>query len=114
MLAILILRFTSTRTQEEHFGSEVNAARDVQQYLIPETIPSVRGLDIKASTVRPRSRRRLLSRSFPTRATEASHRRRDVAGHGLEAGMLATLLVGAIRTRRHLHHRSRTPPAPPQ
>ena len=99
MLAILILRFTSTRTQEEHFGSEVNAARDVQQYLIPETIPSVRGLDIK-SEYRPA--REVGGDFFQVLPHESDGSVLivvgDVAGHGLEAGMLATLLVGAIRT----------------
>jgi serine phosphatase RsbU (regulator of sigma subunit) len=99
VLAILIIRFTSTRTQEEHFGSEVNAARDVQQYLIPETLPSVRGLDIK-SEYRPA--REVGGDFFQVLPHESDGSVLivvgDVAGHGLEAGMLATLLVGAIRT----------------
>ncbi|MGD0893895.1 MAG: SpoIIE family protein phosphatase [Terracidiphilus sp.] len=99
MLAILIIRFTATRTQEEHFGSEVNAARDVQQYLIPETIPNVAGLDIK-SEYRPA---REVGGDFFQILPHASDGSvlivvGDVAGHGLEAGMLATLMVGAIRT----------------
>jgi hypothetical protein len=99
VLAILILRFTSTRTQEEHFGSEVNAARDVQQYLIPETLPSVPGLAIK-SEYRPA--REVGGDFFQVLPHESDGSVLivvgDVAGHGLEAGMLATLLVGAIRT----------------
>jgi len=99
MLAILIVRFTSTRTQEEHFGSEVNAARDVQQYLIPETLPTVAGLDIK-SEYRPA--REVGGDFFQVLPHESDGSVLvvvgDVAGHGLEAGMLATLLVGAIRT----------------
>jgi phosphoserine phosphatase RsbU/P len=99
VLTILIIRFTSTRTQEEHFGSEVNAARDVQQYLIPETLPSVRGLDIK-SEYRPA--REVGGDFFQVLPHESDGSVLivvgDVAGHGLEAGMLATLLVGAIRT----------------
>jgi len=99
MLAILIIRFNSTRTQEEHFGSEVNAARDVQQYLIPDTIPAVAGLDIK-SEYHPA--REVGGDFFQVLPHESDGSVLvvvgDVAGHGLEAGMLATLLVGAIRT----------------
>jgi len=43
-----VLRFTRTRSQEERFASEVQAARDVQQYLIPAELPQTPGLRINA------------------------------------------------------------------
>ena len=99
MLDILILRFTRTRSQEERFAAEVQSARDVQQYLIPEHLPHTPGLAIE-SVYRPS--REVGGDFFQVlpNATEGSALIvvGDVAGKGMQAGMLATLIVGAIRT----------------
>ena len=99
VLAILILRFTRTRSQEERFASEVQAARSVQQYLIPEHLPDTPGLAIE-SVYKPA--REVGGDFFQVLPDEADGSVLivvgDVAGHGMESGMLATLIVGAIRT----------------
>jgi sigma-B regulation protein RsbU (phosphoserine phosphatase) len=99
VLAILILRFTRTRSQEERFAAEVQSARNIQQYLIPEHLPDTPGLAIE-SVYRPS---REVGGDFfqvlPS-ATDSSALIvvGDVAGKGMQAGMLATLIVGVIRT----------------
>jgi serine phosphatase RsbU (regulator of sigma subunit) len=47
MLAILVFRFTRTRRHEERLSGEFEAARIVQQILIPEAIPAVPGFKIE-------------------------------------------------------------------
>jgi hypothetical protein len=99
VFAILILRFTRTRSQEERFAAEVQAARNVQQYLIPEHLPPTPGLAIE-SVYRPS---REVGGDFFQVLPNASDGSTlivvgDVAGKGMEAGMLATLIVGGIRT----------------
>jgi hypothetical protein len=98
VLAILILRFTRTRSQEERFAGEVQAARSVQQYLIPEQLPPTPGLAIE-SEYRPAHE---VGGDFFQVLPDAADDSvlivvGDVAGHGMEAGMLATLIVGGIR-----------------
>jgi hypothetical protein len=99
MLAILVLRFTRTRSHEERYASEVEGARSVQQFLIPDDLPHIPGLAIQ-SDYRPA---REVGGDFfqvipdPTDGSTLILVG-DVAGKGLQAGMLATLLVGAVRT----------------
>jgi phosphoserine phosphatase RsbU/P len=99
VLAILVLRFTRTRSEEERYAGEVQAARNVQQYLIPEHLPNTPGLSIE-SEYRPA--KEVGGDFFQVLPDAASGSVLiivgDVAGHGMEAGMLATLIVGAIRT----------------
>lgn len=99
VLSVLILRFARTRSQEERFHGEVLAARNVQQFLIPEHLPATPGFVIE-SIYRPA---REVGGNFFQVLPNASDGSvliivGDVAGHGMEAGMLATLIVGALRT----------------
>ncbi|MGA2046638.1 MAG: SpoIIE family protein phosphatase [Terracidiphilus sp.] len=99
VFAILILRFTRTRSQEERFASEFQSARNVQQYLIPSQLPQTPGLAIE-SEYRPA---REVGGDFFQVLPDATDDSvlivvGDVAGKGLQAGMLAALIVGSIRT----------------
>ncbi|MDE3188188.1 MAG: SpoIIE family protein phosphatase [Acidobacteriota bacterium] len=99
MLAILIHRFTRTRSQEERFASEVLAARNVQQFLIPVHLPQTPGLAIESEYRPAREVGGDFFQVLPnTTDGSALIVVGDVAGKGMEAGMLATLIVGAIRT----------------
>jgi sigma-B regulation protein RsbU (phosphoserine phosphatase) len=99
VFAILILRFTRTRSQEERFAGEVQAAREIQQYLIPALLPQTPGFRIE-SEYRPA--REVGGDFFQVLPGEQDGSLLivvgDVAGKGMRAGMLATLIVGAIRT----------------
>jgi Stage II sporulation protein E (SpoIIE)/7TM diverse intracellular signalling len=99
VFAVLILRFTRTRGEEERYASEVKGARAVQQFLIPEDLPSIPGLTLE-SDYRPATE---VGGDFFQVIPDLNDGSAlillgDVAGKGLQAGMLATLLVGATRT----------------
>jgi hypothetical protein len=99
IFAVLILRFARTSGEQERYVTEVEGARHVQQFLIPEDLPKIPGLTFE-SDYRPA---REVGGDFfqvipdPTDGS-ALILVGDVAGKGMQAGMLATLLVGAMRT----------------
>jgi hypothetical protein len=102
LAAILGLLFRDQRQVTEEraqFAGEVNAARNVQQYLIPAQLPATPGFTV-ASEYRPA---REVGGDFFQVLPQAADGSLlivigDVAGKGIEAGMLATLIVGAVRT----------------
>ncbi|MGD0629709.1 MAG: SpoIIE family protein phosphatase [Terracidiphilus sp.] len=99
VFGILVLRFTRTRSEEERYAGEVQAARNVQQYLIPELLPNTPGLSIESEYRPAREVGGDFFQVLPDTADDSVLIIvGDVAGHGMEAGMLATLIVGAIRT----------------
>jgi phosphoserine phosphatase RsbU/P len=99
ILGILIFRFARTRSQEDRFEGEVQAAQKVQQYLIPEQTPPIVGFAIE-SVYRPaREVGGDFFQVFPnSQDGSVLIVVGDVAGKGMHAGMLASLIVGAIRT----------------
>jgi phosphoserine phosphatase RsbU/P len=99
VLGILVLRFTRTRSEEERYASEVEGARAVQQFLIPDDLPKVDGLIFETDYRPSREVGGDFFQVIPDPADgSALILAGDVAGKGLQAGMLATLLVGATRT----------------
>jgi sigma-B regulation protein RsbU (phosphoserine phosphatase) len=104
LLAFLIRRFASSRAQEERYSTDLEAARTLQQVLIPETLPSIPGLDI-STAYHPAQE---VGGDFyqilplPVTTTDAPHDTLivigDVAGKGLPAAMTVSMLVGALRS----------------
>ncbi len=100
--ALLALLFRDQRKVTEEralFAGEIHAARDVQQYLIPAHLPATPGFTIE-SEYRPA---REVGGDFFQVLPQAADGSLllvigDVAGKGIEAGMLATLIVGSVRT----------------
>ncbi|MGA3032045.1 MAG: PP2C family protein-serine/threonine phosphatase [Terracidiphilus sp.] len=102
LAALLGLLFREQRQVTEEramLAGEMASAREIQQYLIPEKLPPTPGLAIE-SVYQP-------SREVGGDFFQVLHDLRDastliivgdVAGKGLQAGMLAALIVGAIRT----------------
>jgi len=98
-LIVLYLRYRDEQLHQAAFEQDMAAARNVQQYLIPEHLPATPGLAIQ-SEYRPA---REVGGDFFQVLPKAADGSvlvvvGDVAGKGLHAGMLATLIVGAIRT----------------
>jgi serine phosphatase RsbU (regulator of sigma subunit) len=98
MVAILVHRFTRTRQHEERFTAELEAARTVQQVLIPDRLPHVPGHQIAT-----------VYRSFgevggdffqilPIPEGGVMVAIGDVSGKGMPAAMTVSLLVGTLRT----------------
>jgi hypothetical protein len=102
LAALLALLFRDQRQVTEEralFAGEVRAARDVQQYLIPEHLPPTPGFSIESEYRPAREVGGDFFQVLPD-STDGSLLLvvGDVAGKGIEAGMLATLIVGAVRT----------------
>lgn len=95
---ILILRFARARSEEERYAGEVQAARNVQQFLIPDHLPPTPGLAIESEYHPAHEVGGDFFQVLPDPADDSVLIVvGDVAGHGMEAGMLATLIVGGIR-----------------
>jgi hypothetical protein len=102
LTALLALLFRDQRQVTEEravFAGEIRAARDVQQYLIPEHLPPTPGFSIESEYHPAREVGGDFFQVLPD-STDGSLLLvvGDVAGKGIEAGMLATLIVGAVRT----------------
>lgn len=98
MLVILLRRFASRSREQDRVESELEAARSVQQVLVPETLPRIAGLTINtayhpAQEVGGDFFQILLLPSGHTLIVIG-----DVAGKGLPAALQVSLVVGALRT----------------
>ena len=95
---LLVRRFVRGQREQEHWKLEIAQAREVQRVLIPEATPTVPGFQLE-SDYRPAQQ---VGGDFfqiiPDGAGGALLVLGDVTGKGLQAGMLVSLLVGAIRT----------------
>lgn len=102
LAALLGLLFREQRqATEEHamLAGEMASAREIQQYLIPEKLPPTPGLEIASVYLPSREVGGDFFQVLPDpRDGSTLIVVGDVAGKGLKAGMLAALIVGAIRT----------------
>ncbi|MDE3187918.1 MAG: SpoIIE family protein phosphatase [Acidobacteriota bacterium] len=98
MLAILVNRFARTRRDEERYASEIEAARIIQQVLIPDATSAVPGFQIE-SVYKPAGE---VGGDFfqivPTGSGGVLIVVGDVSGKGMPAAMTVSLLVGTFRT----------------
>jgi serine phosphatase RsbU (regulator of sigma subunit) len=91
------LRTTNQERAELH--GEMASAREIQQYLIPDQLPSTPGLAIRSVYQPSREVGGDFFQVLPDpRDGSTLIVVGDVAGKGLKAGMLAALIVGATRT----------------
>jgi hypothetical protein len=102
---MLLRRFVHAQRMKELWKLEIQQAQHVQQLLIPNALPKVKGLSIK-SEYRPAREVggdffQILPGDIPGRVLIVVG---DVTGKGLQAGMLVALIVGAIRAA--IHHSS--------
>lgn len=97
MLAFLIRRFTIARRREERWEGALEAARQVQNLLLPEAIPQIPGFAVDC-VYRPAD---VVGGDFfqilPTGDGNLLIVVGDVAGKGLPAAMLVSMIVGAVR-----------------
>jgi hypothetical protein len=101
ILIVLIRRFARSRRDEERLESEVEAARIVQQVLVPAEIPAIPGFRVE-SVYRPAGQ---VGGDFfqiiPISSGGALIAVGDVSGKGMPAAMTVSLLVGTFRTLAH-------------
>ena len=101
ILGIVVLRFARSRHDEEQMKNEREAARAVQQVLIPNAIPAVPGFRIE-SVYKPAGE--VGGDFFQILATKNGGvliAIGDVSGKGMPAAMTVSLLVGTFRTLAH-------------
>jgi hypothetical protein len=96
---VMFFRFTRVSQEQARSAAELQAAREIQQYLIPEKLPPTPGLSIRSVYQPSREVGGDFFQVLPdSRDGSTLIVIGDVAGKGLQAGMLAALIVGAIRT----------------
>jgi serine phosphatase RsbU (regulator of sigma subunit) len=99
--AVLILRFARSRRDEERLSAELEAARVVQQVLVPTEVPTIPGYEIE-SVYKPAGQ--VGGDFFQIIALESGGALiaiGDVSGKGMPAAMTVSLLVGTFRTLAH-------------
>ena len=101
IVAILILRFARSRRDEERVTGELEAARQVQQILIPQEIPTVPGIRIDALYMPAGEVGGDFFQVVPTQGRGVLVVVGDVSGKGMPAAMTVSLLVGTFRTLAH-------------
>ena len=101
ILVVLLLRYARTSQKEERMEAELEAARTVQQVLIPAELPPVQGFAI-SSVYKPAGQ---VGGDFfqiiPTANGGVLVVVGDVSGKGMPAAMTVSLLVGTMRTLAH-------------
>jgi len=101
LFAILLRRFVRTRGDEERYKGEMEAARTVQQVLVPDAIPTVAGFALE-SVYKPAGQ---VGGDFfqiiPLAEGGVLVAIGDVSGKGMPAAMTVSLLVGTLRTLAH-------------
>jgi sigma-B regulation protein RsbU (phosphoserine phosphatase) len=96
MLAFLIQRFTVARRREERYESELEAARQVQQVVLPAQIEQIPRFDIECIYLPSERVGGDFYQIIPTAAGGLLVVTGDVAGKGLPAALMVSMLVGAV------------------
>lgn len=97
MLAFLIQRFTAAHRREERFESELEAARQMQQVVLPAQIEQTPGFAVECIYLPSDRVGGDFFQIIPTSAGGLLVVAGDVAGKGLPAALMVSMLVGAVR-----------------
>ena len=98
MLLILLRRFALRSREQDRVASEIEAARSVQQVLVPETLPRIAGLAIGTAYHPAQEVGGDFFQILPLPSGETIVVIGDVAGKGLPAALQVSLAVGTLRT----------------
>jgi hypothetical protein len=101
IFGILLLRFARSRRDEERLKNELEAARAVQQVLVPEEIPAIPGFAIEAVYHPAGEVGGDFFQIIPAPSGGVLVVIGDVSGKGMPAAMTVSLLVGTVRTLAH-------------
>ena len=94
---IIVLRSTRIARQQMQLETEMTAAREVQQIILPEAIERVPGFTLESAYAPAREVGGDFFQILPAPEGSLLVVIGDVAGKGLPAAMLVSVLVGAIR-----------------
>jgi phosphoserine phosphatase RsbU/P len=98
MLAILLNRFARTSRERDRSASELEAARSLQQVLIPETLPLIPGFAIATAYHPAQEVGGDFFQILPLASGETMVILGDVSGKGLTAAMTVSFIVGVVRS----------------
>jgi hypothetical protein len=94
---IIVLRSTQTSRQQALLEGEVAAAREVQQVILPEQVEAVPGFKVETAYLPAQEVGGDFFQVLPAENGGLLIVVGDVAGKGLPAAMLVSVLVGAVR-----------------
>ena len=98
VLAILVHRFIRSNREGDRIASELEAAREVQHVLVPETLPPTPGLAIQTAYHPAQEVGGDFFQILPVASGATLVVIGDVAGKGMPAALTVSLLVGTLRT----------------
>ncbi len=98
LIALLLREQRRIAEDRAQLAGEMHAARNAQQFLISRQLPAIPRLHIRSEYHPSREVGGDFFQVLPLAEDGALVVIGDVAGKGMEAGMLAALIVGAIRT----------------
>jgi serine phosphatase RsbU (regulator of sigma subunit) len=93
----MFFRFTRVSREQTRVAAELDAARDIQQRLVPAQLPKVKGYTIEAAYFPAQEVGGDFYQVFPQSDGAQLVVVGDVSGKGLKAAMTGTLALGALR-----------------
>ena len=97
-LSVLVYRFAYTSREKQRLASALEAARDIQQRLVPVHIPSIGGLRAEIAYRAAEEVGGDFCQILPRPDGSIFVAIGDVSGKGLQAAMLGAVAVGALRS----------------
>jgi phosphoserine phosphatase RsbU/P len=95
---VMFFRFTRVSREQARAAGELGAAREIQQRLVPATLPALAGYDLETAYLPAEEVGgdfyQVLSQSDSSALVVVG----DVSGKGLKAAMTGALAIGALRT----------------
>jgi Stage II sporulation protein E (SpoIIE) len=98
MLAVLVYRFARTSLEQQRLTTSLQAARDIQQRLVPVDIPSLGGLHTEIAYRAAEEVGGDFCQILPRPDGSIFVAIGDVSGKGLQAAMVGAVAVGALRS----------------
>jgi phosphoserine phosphatase RsbU/P len=95
---VMFFRFTKVSREQARGAAELDAAREIQQRLVPAKLPQVKGYTIEAAYFPAQEVGGDFYQVFEERDGAQLVVLGDVSGKGLKAAMTSTLALGALRT----------------
>jgi len=95
---VMFLRFTRISREQARSAAELEAAREIQQRLVPASLPDLAGLHVEAAYLPAQEVGGDFYQVLEQRDGYALIVVGDVSGKGLKAAMTGALAIGALRT----------------
>jgi hypothetical protein len=95
---VMFFRFTRVSREQAHSAAELQAARELQQRLVPASLPSVPGYALRAAYLPAEEVGGDFYQVFPQADGDTLAIIGDVSGKGLKAAMTGALVLGALRS----------------